>query len=252
MSCADDLTAVDLSTVQAGQSHLASTAASSQSSLFPFISFPHSSALNVDLSGLPPSDQPLKRVLRPLDSRDTVKGNDELVGTADEAAGDGGVWSGGALDSQDGDDELLVHVTFSELVRIKSILIGTGGGRLPTSPRLCRAWVNRGPQGVTFDEAGSLQPAQEFELLEGEGGGRGAVEYPVRIAKFANVSDVTLYFGNARGDQSRLYFLGFLGESRQLKKEPGEPMTIGAENAAQHMIDGVKEEKRGASTTSAR
>jgi len=136
----------------------------------------------------------------------------------------------------------------------RSILIGTGGGRLPTSPRLCRAWVNSGPSGITFDEASSAAPApaQEFELLESEGGARGAVDYPTRIARFANVSDVSLYFvrplslllssssscavpgltptrtcaqANARADQSRLYFLGFLGESRQLKKEPGEPMT---------------------------
>lgn len=73
-------------------------------------------------------------------------------------------------------------------------MIGTGGGRLATSPRLCRVWVNRGPGGTTFDEAASDSPksAQEFELLESEGGQRGAVEYPVRIARFANCSDVDL------------------------------------------------------------
>ncbi|GAA6027415.1 hypothetical protein JCM8097_007845 [Rhodosporidiobolus ruineniae] len=250
MTCADDLTSVDTE-LSGVQSHLATASTSSQVSLFPLISFPHSSAANVDYSTLPPGeDQPLKRVLRPLDSKDTVKTNDELVGTVDEGGAGGGVWTGGALDSQDGDDELLIHVRFSELVRIKSILIGTGGGRLPTSPRLCRAWVNQ--PGLTFDDAASVKPAQEWELLEGEGGGRGAVEYPVRIAKFANVSEVTLFFANARGDQSRLFYLGFLGESRQLKKEPGDPMMIGAENAAHSHIDGVKEEKRGGATTSAR
>lgn len=30
---------------------------------------------------------------------------------------------------------------------------------------------------------------------------------------------------NARGEQSRLYYLGFIGESRVLKKEANEPMT---------------------------
>ncbi|GAA5970916.1 hypothetical protein JCM11641_004507 [Rhodosporidiobolus odoratus] len=249
MNCAEDLTSVDLNTL-APQSHLSSAVSATSTSLFPLIDFPRSHALNVDLSLLPPGEsQPLKRLLRPLDSKDTVKGNEEIVGTADEAS-EGGNWTGGALESQEGDDELLVHVRFSELVRIKSILIGTGGGRLATSPRVCKAWVNRA--GVTFDEAESVKPEQEWELLESEGGGRGSVEYPVRIAKFANVSEVTLYLGHARGDQSRLYYLGFLGESRQLKKEPGDPMKIGAENAASNMIDGVKEEKRGMSSTSAR
>lgn len=36
---------------------------------------------------------------------------------------------------------------------------------------------------------------------------------------------MTCVQGNARADQSRLYYLGFLGEARQLKKEPGEPMS---------------------------
>ncbi|KPV75361.1 uncharacterized protein RHOBADRAFT_53346 [Rhodotorula graminis WP1] len=247
--CADDLTQVDVEhALQQGT--LASTASSTSQSLFPWIDFAHSSALNVDNAGDPDH---LRRVLRPLDSRDTVLDNDEIVGTTQEGH-QGQVWSAGCLDTQDGDDELLIHVRFLELVRIKSILIGTGGGRLPTSPRLCRAWVNRGPSGITFDEASSAapQPAQEFELLESEGGARGAVEYPTRIARFANVSDVSLYFANARADQSRLYFLGFLGESRQLKKEPGEPMTIGAENAAPSMVDGIKEKQAGSSTTTAR
>ncbi|GAA5861051.1 hypothetical protein JCM8547_008019 [Rhodosporidiobolus lusitaniae] len=250
-NCAQDITSVDIDTLQNPLSHLASSSGASSSSLFPLISFEHSHALNADLSHLASTEQPLRRVLRPLDSKDVVKGNDELVGTVSEGGAEGGgVWSGGALESQEGDDELLIHVRFSELVRIKCILIGTGGGRLATSPRLCRAWVNRG--GITFEDAETVQPAQEWELLESEGGGRGAVEYPVRIAKFASCSEVTLFFGNARGDQSRLYYVGFLGESRQLKKDPNDPMTVGAENAATHYIDGVKEEKRGASQTSAR
>ncbi|KAJ8295018.1 Sorting nexin lst-4 [Rhodotorula toruloides] len=250
MNCADDLTAVDIDEAQPG-SLQASSSTSSSSSLFPLIEFHLSHALNVNDA----VQDPLKRVLRPLDSKDAVLTNDELVGTEHEAgAGDGGVWTAGCIETQDGDDELLIHVRFSELVRIKSILIGTGGGRLSTSPRLCRAWVNRGPSGITFDEASSAtpKPAQEWELLESEGGGRGAVEYPVRIARFANCSDIDLYFANTRNEQSRLFYLGFLGESRVLKKEPGDPMTIGAENAASSMVDGAKEEKRGGTTTSAR
>ncbi|BGP31849.1 hypothetical protein JCM10296v2_003626 [Rhodotorula toruloides] len=249
MNCADDLTAVDIDEAQPG-SLQASSSTSSSSSLFPLIEFHLSHALNVNDA----VQDPLKRVLRPLDSKDAVLANDELVGTQHEADGDdGGVWTAGCIETQDGDDELLIHVRFSELVRIKSILIGTGGGRLSTSPRLCRAWVNRGPSGITFDEASTAtpKPAQEWELLESEGGGRGAVEYPVRIARFANCSDIDLYFANTRSEQSRLFYLGFLGESRVLKKEPGDPMTIGAENAASSMVDGAKEEKRGGTTTSA-
>ncbi|GAA5928555.1 PITH domain-containing protein [Sporobolomyces koalae] len=244
MNCADDLTSVDLDAQNSHTLSLASASTSSSVSLYPFILQSGSYTLNAH------DTSHLQRVLRPLDSKDTVKTNEEIEGTAQAEAGDGN-WTAGCLDSQDGDDELIVHVRFSELVRIKSILIGTGGGRLPTSPRLARVWVNRST-GISFEETATVKGAQEWELLENENGSRGSVEYPVRISKFANVSELDLFFANTRSEQTRLFYLGFMGESRQLKKEPGEPMTVGAENAASSMLDGMKEEKRGASQTSAR
>ncbi|GAA6060065.1 hypothetical protein JCM10212_003026 [Sporobolomyces blumeae] len=245
MNCADDLTSVDLDAQSSHQLSLSAATTSTSISLYPFILQSGSYPLNAH------DTTTLQRILRPLDSKDTVKSNDEIEGTPEGDRTDGN-WTAGCLDSQEGDDELIVHVRFSELVRIKSIIIGTGGGRLPTSPRLARTWVNRSA-GISFDEASSVQPSQEFELLEVDGGQRGSVEYPVRISKFANVSELDLFFSNTRSsDQSRLFFLGFMGESRQLKKEPGEPMTIGAENAAPSLLDGMKEEKRGGATTSAR
>jgi hypothetical protein len=51
-------------------------------------------------------------VLRPLDSKDTVKTNEEIEGTEEGEARDGN-WNAGCLDSQDGDDELIVHVSRS-------------------------------------------------------------------------------------------------------------------------------------------
>ncbi|GAA6019070.1 hypothetical protein JCM8202_000663 [Rhodotorula sphaerocarpa] len=249
-NCADDLTQIDYDASAAANAHLAVGGAgtAAQASLFPLIDFTRSNALNVHSTD---PDNALKRVLRPLDSKDTVLDSAEVIGTRHD---EGNVHTAGSIETQEGDDELIIHVRFSELVRIKTILIGTGGGRLATSPRLCRVWVNRGPQGTTFEEAGNAapKPAQEFELLESEGGRNGAVEYPVRIARFANCSDVDLYFAQARGEQTRLYYLGFIGESRVLKKEANEPMTIGAENAAPSMLDGLKEAKRGGATTSAR
>ncbi|GAA5836162.1 hypothetical protein JCM3766R1_001981 [Sporobolomyces carnicolor] len=243
MNCADDLTSVDVD-ANAGTLQIASASTSSSVSLYPYILQSGSHTLNAE----DPSH--LQRVLRPLDSKDTVKTNDEIEGTEQGDQRDGN-WSAGCLDSQAGDEELLVHVRFSELVRIKSILIGTGGGRLPTSPRLARVWVNRS-NGISFDETSTVPGAQEWELLENENGSRGSVEYPVRISKFANVSELDLFFSNTRSDQTRLFYLGFMGESRQLKKEPGEPMTVGAENAAPSLLDGMKEEKRGANQPSAR
>lgn len=234
MNCADDLTSIDLS------STVSSTLTSSTISLFPYILHAQSTGLNLtDPSHLP-------RLLRPLDSKDVVLSNDEIVGTASETQS-GGTWTAGCVDSQEGDDEIIIHVRFSELVRIKSILIGTGGGQSPISPRRVKVWTNR-VDGIDFDmiEEG-VKPEQEWELLESDGeGGRGAVEYPVRIARFNNVMAVDLAFSESRSHtQSRLFYLGFMGEARQLKKEPGDKMMVGAENGVMRQIDGVKEESRG-------
>ena len=109
---------------------------------------------------------------------------------------------------------------FSELLKIKSILIGTGGGKSPSAPRLTKIYTNR-PDGISFDQIASTTPQQEFELLEGGDGARGSVEYPVRLMKFNNVREVTLYFANSRaGNHSRLFYLGFMGEAKLIKKEP--------------------------------
>ena len=86
-----------------------------------------------------------------------------------------------------------LQVQFTSLVRLKSILIGTGGGQHPESPRLVKVWANRA-EPLGFDDTGSVKEDQAWELLEASDGGRGATEYPVRVARFANVSSLDLFF----------------------------------------------------------
>jgi len=232
--CADDLTSVDLALLPNPLTSASLATGSSSASLFSFILQDQSYGLNL----VDPTS--LRRVLRPIDSKDVVRDNE------DEARGDGesGNWTGGCVESQEGDDEIIVHVRFSELVRIKSVLVGTGGGRGETCPRKIKVWVNR-RNGVGFDDTG-VAAEQEWELLEADEGRQGSVEYPVKIAKFGNVSDVTLFFYDTLSSvQSRLYYIGFKGETKALKAEPGQALTVGAEQAADSMVGGVREVKRG-------
>ncbi|KAI5480490.1 thioredoxin family Trp26 [Pseudohyphozyma bogoriensis] len=236
MNCQDELTEVDIEN-PSGPNHIASASTSSTVSLYPFIFHTQSTGINLE------DPTYLPRLLRPHDSKDVVKSNDELVGEDEQTSG---VWGGGCIDSQEGDDEVIIRVRFTELVRIKSVLIGTGGGQAPFSPRNVKIWVNRAT-GIEFNDVESIKPEQEFELLEGVTGDRGAVEYPVRMVRFANVSSVDFFFSNTRSStHSRLFYLGFMGESRQLKKEPNDRLTVGAETGVEKHIDGVKEEARGA------
>ncbi|KAM0787616.1 hypothetical protein ACM66B_003682 [Microbotryomycetes sp. NB124-2] len=241
MNCKDDLTEVDLS-VSGPSEHLQSTSTSSTVSLYPFIDVQKCHGLNLRI---PDS---LPRVLRPLDTKDVVMSNDDMAERDRPEAG--AAWTAGAIDSQEDDDEILIHVRFSELVRVKSILIGTGGGRSSSAPRLAKCWVNRVDGDIDFQAAQDVKPEQDWELLEAVDGSHGATEYPVRVSKFANVSSLDMYFANSRsGTHSRLYYIGFMGESRSLKKEAGDRLTVGAEQGVGHMVDGAREEKPSGQTS---
>lgn len=60
-------------------------------------------------------------------------------------------------------------------------------------PRRLRVYANH-PAGLDFSEAESTRPQQDMTLLEGEAG---VVEYPVKVAAFANVIALTLFLVSA-------------------------------------------------------
>jgi len=218
MSCEGDLTSADLD--QSTSSHTlarVSAGTSTSQNLYPYIVHQLCHGLNLE------DTNALVKILRPHNERDS---RDESIVN---------------LDSDDG---IIVNIQFSELVRIKQILIS-----IPPSgdrPQRCRVWVNR-PDGVDFGEVDDIKPEQDFELLDGE---TGAIEYPVKIARFNNVSTLTLHFSARTSSTTfRIWYLGFKGESRVYKRQAGEQMTIAAENAADSMVDGVRDKHSPSQTT---
>jgi hypothetical protein len=103
-NCADDLTSLDLSLLPPAS--ISSASSSTTISLYPFLLLSQSHGLNLE------DPATLPRLLRPIDSKDVVKTNEELVGTELEV-GEGGVWSGGCVESQEGDDEIILRVSGS-------------------------------------------------------------------------------------------------------------------------------------------
>jgi len=95
---------------------LASASTSSSASLFPLIDFAKSHALNLaDPDALP-------RAIRPIDSKDAVKSNDEVDAEREAAGTEGtGVWEAGCVDSQDGDDEVIVHVSQNAHIQLSML-----------------------------------------------------------------------------------------------------------------------------------
>ncbi|KAL6884529.1 hypothetical protein ACP4OV_010465 [Aristida adscensionis] len=78
--------------------------------------------------------------------------------------------SGGFLESNEGDPELLIFIPFTSDVKIKSIAVV--GGADGTSPSRMRAFINR--EGIDFSDAQNMQPVQEWELAENL---QGVLEY---------------------------------------------------------------------------
>ncbi|EPS59316.1 hypothetical protein M569_15492, partial [Genlisea aurea] len=77
------------------------------------------------------------------------------------------------LESNEGDPELIVFIPFTSDVKIKSISVV--GGSDGTSPAKMRAFINR--DGIDFSDAHSMQPVQEWDLVENL---QGLLEYQTR------------------------------------------------------------------------
>ncbi|PPQ72599.1 hypothetical protein CVT24_005121 [Panaeolus cyanescens] len=125
------------------------------------------------------------------------------------------------------DDQLILHVPFTQNVRVKSIILKVGRGEV--APRQLKIFANR-PTIVDFSEAETLKPNLNISLLEGE---TTVVEYPMRVAAFASVHSLSLFFGDSVGGElSRLYYVGFKGDMRFVKREANSLLEVPAPNAA--------------------
>ncbi|KAM0826710.1 hypothetical protein ACQ4PT_068681 [Festuca glaucescens] len=121
--------------------------------------------------------------------------------------------SGGFLESNEGDPELLVFIPFTSDVKIKSIAVV--GGADGSSPSRMRAFINR--EGIDFSDAQNMQPVQEWELAENL---RGVLEYQTRYSRFQGVANLTLHFpDNFGGDTTKIYYIGLRGEATQNKRD---------------------------------
>ncbi|KAI0052078.1 DUF1000-domain-containing protein [Auriscalpium vulgare] len=159
----------------------------------------------------------------PEDAKETIKPWDERDSTDKYA--DSNV-----------DDQMVIHVPFSQNVRVKSLLLKLGRGE--TAPQRLRIYTNY-PNIVDFSEAEDLKPSLNITLLEGE---TGVVEYPLRMASFSSINTLSLFFSESiGGDVTRLYYLGFKGEMRAVRKEGSNKLEIPAANAADAPVDRLAE-----------
>ena len=109
-------------------------------------------------------------------------------------------------ESNAGDPDLIISIPFTSSVRVKSIsVLGATEG---TTPRDLHIYVNR--DDIDFAMADETPAAQTLALSVDPGA---ALFYPLRAARFANVSSLTLVFRGAHGggESSAVAFVGLKG-----------------------------------------
>ncbi|THH16119.1 hypothetical protein EW146_g4462 [Bondarzewia mesenterica] len=124
------------------------------------------------------------------------------------------------------DDQMIIHIPFSQNVRVRSLFLKLGRGEF--TPRHLRVYANY-PNIIDFADAEGTKPVLNISLLEGE---TAVTEYPLRVAAFANVTSLSLFFSESiGGDCSRVYYIGFKGEARIARKPGTTKIEIPAANA---------------------
>ncbi|KAH0578274.1 UPF0424 protein [Termitomyces sp. J132] len=143
------------------------------------------------------------------------------------------------------DDQVVFHIPFTQIVRVKSVLLKLGRGEV--APRHLRIYANH-PTIVDFADAETIKPHINISLLEGESG---VIEYPLRVAAFTSITSLSLFFSESAGEEvSRIYYIGFKGDMRSPQREANSKLEVPAPNAADApLVDKVAEKTAGQQTT---
>ncbi|KAG8979769.1 hypothetical protein FRB94_010338 [Tulasnella sp. JGI-2019a] len=127
----------------------------------------------------------------------------------------------------DADDQLIIRVPFTGSVKLRSILLKSGPGA--ETPTKMSIFPNE--DNLDFDDISEKKPAQEFDIVQS----REVGEYTVKPAKCPEVQSITLFFPAAQGaDNVRIYYIGFLGEWREIKDRPTVILYEAQANPADH------------------
>lgn len=135
----------------------------------------------------------------------------------------------------DVDEELLITIPFTALVRLHSILIRSFPDK--RAPKIIKVFKNR--EGIDFAEASIAKPIQTLEHPYGIGVGTtendGIVEYSMSRAQFSNITSVTLFVEKNHGDDTTaLTYIGLRGLAKDLVRAPVVTLYEAAANPADH------------------
>lgn len=123
--------------------------------------------------------------------------------------------SHGSLRS-DGDEEMLVKVTFSSPCSVRRLMV-IGGGRPAHHPRRVRVYVER--ENIDFQSIEDIRPAFETSLPVNDTGEAFVNTHPV--GAFTNIMNVAFFFDANHGsvDETVVQYIGMQGDHTHDKRE---------------------------------
>lgn len=117
----------------------------------------------------------------------------------------------------DVDEDMLVWVPLTEVVKIRAIcIVGGGEGAQPDdAPSKVKIFVNR--EDLDLDSAKDLPCDQELDLQRGQ---YADMEHPLKQSKFSNVRNLTFYVHkNFGGENTRLNCIHLRGTSTKASSQ---------------------------------
>eukprot|EP01064_Diplonema_japonicum_P023725 TRINITY_DN34131_c0_g1_i1.p1 TRINITY_DN34131_c0_g1~~TRINITY_DN34131_c0_g1_i1.p1 ORF type:complete len:242 (+),score=36.41 TRINITY_DN34131_c0_g1_i1:53-727(+) len=113
----------------------------------------------------------------------------------------------------DADEELLLYIPFTEVVKIKAIsILGGEEDDESSAPSKAKLYINR--DDIDFDKAGEVCAAQEIDLQQGH---LTDLEYPLKPSKFTAVRDLTIVIPtNFGADLTRISCVHLRGASTKI------------------------------------
>ena len=111
--------------------------------------------------------------------------------------------SGGSYLESDADEQLILHLSFSQKVRLSHLLLRTTPSEIGKAPKKIKVYVNRPHLG--FDDLDDEKAEHEVELTEeqvksGDQGGGGQL-IPLKVVKFQQVDQIAIAIFSNQADQ---------------------------------------------------
>mmetsp|Transcript_139613 Transcript_139613/g.434286 ORF Transcript_139613/g.434286 Transcript_139613/m.434286 type:complete len:206 (+) Transcript_139613:64-681(+) len=134
------------------------------------------------------------------------------------------------VESTEDDEELLLLVPLTSPVKVTGITV-IGGDR-GSAPSRVRLFINR--EDLDFSSVGDVEPTQELELAEDF---HGAVQHPLRAAKFVSVTHLALHFpANLGGERTRIHWIGLWGVGSEYKRQAVMTVYEAIPNASEKQV----------------